>query len=299
MYPLDRRIVAIHIYSLLHSLRKIALLVQVSVSTVSRWLKQPQRKTYVRQVPSKSLLIMECIRSAIASNPFVSIRFLQNLIHDTLQLDVSKELIRVAISKLGMSRKKARFFSVPHDLERKTLEFVEARDHFLKKGHQFFSIDETSFGRNIKDVSGYSLRGKQLRIPRAKPHVTTSSSIAIINTDKIVCHKEQNGSFNTSSFLDFLTSCDLPTGSVLLMDNVAFHHAKVIKEYAKTIGIHLLYTPPYSPWFNPIEGVFSIIKRSFYTGKSIQEAYSGVTKQHCAAFMAKSLQWKMNQHDAI
>lgn len=37
MYPLDRRKVAIHIYSVVSSLRKTALLLNISHSTVARW----------------------------------------------------------------------------------------------------------------------------------------------------------------------------------------------------------------------------------------------------------------------
>ncbi len=55
-------------------------------------------------------------------------------------------------------------------------------------------------------------------------------------------------------------SFDLPAGTVLLLDNVSFHHSKVVKEYAISQGLVLLYVPPYSPWFNSVEGVFSIAK---------------------------------------
>ena len=47
MYPLDRRKVAIHIYSIVTSLRKTALL-NKSHSTVARWLKQSHNKSYSR-----------------------------------------------------------------------------------------------------------------------------------------------------------------------------------------------------------------------------------------------------------
>jgi len=46
MYPVDRRTLAVHIYSLLKSLRKTATMLQVSHSTISRWLKNPIKKPY-------------------------------------------------------------------------------------------------------------------------------------------------------------------------------------------------------------------------------------------------------------
>jgi transcriptional regulator of aromatic amino acid metabolism len=44
MYPLDRRLLAQHVYSLVPSLRRTAVLLKVSHTTVARWLGQPQRK---------------------------------------------------------------------------------------------------------------------------------------------------------------------------------------------------------------------------------------------------------------
>ena len=44
------------------------------------------------------------------------------------------------------------------------------------------------------------------------------------------------------------------------MDNVAFHHSKVIKQLPIDKGINPLYTVPYTPDLNPIENVFSVIK---------------------------------------
>ena len=48
MYPIDRRHQAQHIYYILQSLRKTALFLQVSHTTISRWIKLPYlcRKTY-------------------------------------------------------------------------------------------------------------------------------------------------------------------------------------------------------------------------------------------------------------
>ena len=46
MYSLDRRYLARHLYSLLPSVRKTALLLQVSPATISRWLRHPHRKIY-------------------------------------------------------------------------------------------------------------------------------------------------------------------------------------------------------------------------------------------------------------
>jgi transposase len=44
------------------------------------------------------------------------------------------------------------------------------------------------------------------------------------------------------------------------MDNAQFHHGGRIREICEANHIVLIYLPPYSPDFNPIEKVFSVLK---------------------------------------
>ena len=45
------------------------------------------------------------------------------------------------------------------------------------------------------------------------------------------------------------------------MDNASFHKKKEIFRIAKDAGHDVLFLPPYSPDFNPIEKVFAILKK--------------------------------------
>ena len=177
MYNLDRRIVAKSIYSCLHSLRKTAVLLKVSHSTVSRWLHNPEKKPYKKRTEFKSQHIIEIIKTSILIDPFISICTLRKNILSTLNVSVSRELIRTCISKLGHTRKKARFFGCPKNLEEKTNLFLGERSKHINEGKIWFSQDETSFGRNGKQMMGYSPRGKQLRIQKSQARMTTVSSL--------------------------------------------------------------------------------------------------------------------------
>jgi transposase len=48
--------------------------------------------------------------------------------------------------------------------------------------------------------------------------------------------------------------------SVLVMDNASFHHSERITQMCRDAGVKLLYLPPYSPDFNPIEEFFAELK---------------------------------------
>ena len=48
--------------------------------------------------------------------------------------------------------------------------------------------------------------------------------------------------------------------SVLVMDNVSFHHSERISQMCADAGVKLVYLPPYSPDSNPIEEFFAELK---------------------------------------
>jgi transposase len=268
------------------------LILQVSHSSIARWLKNVERKKYTVSKIAKSTLIIEAIKNAVSNDPFITILKLKDVVKTIFSFSVSRELIRTAIKKSGLSRKKARFFSKPKNLESKVQVFVEQRDKFISENRLFVSLDETSFGRHGKATMGYSPKGEQLRIVRTNARRTTISSLVVASSSEIIKRQDVVGSFNTILFTQYLESLSLPKGSVILLDNVSFHHSKVIKELALKKGYELLYTPPYSPWYNPIEGIFSIIKRFYYKNGNIDDAFASVTSEHCQAFFRYSILYK-------
>ena len=47
------------------------------------------------------------------------------------------------------------------------------------------------------------------------------------------------------------------TSAVLVMDNVPFHKGEQVRALVESHGHRVLYLPPYSPFLNPIENMFS------------------------------------------
>ncbi len=54
---------------------------------------------------------------------------------------------------------------------------------------------------------------------------------------------------------------ELPSDSILIMDNAAFHKTPKTRALIEQAGHTLLYLPPYSPDFNPIEQDFATMKK--------------------------------------
>jgi transposase len=71
------------------------------------------------------------------------------------------------------------------------------------------------------------------------------------------------GSTNGTVFQTYLEDVLLPTlkrGQVVVMDNLSAHKGERVRELIEAKGCELIYLPPYSPDFNPIEQAFSKLK---------------------------------------
>src|SRR6478752_2722268 len=53
---------------------------------------------------------------------------------------------------------------------------------------------------------------------------------------------------------------ELKPGDIVIMDNLSAHKGCQVRHVIETAGARLLYLPPYSPDFNPIENAFAKLK---------------------------------------
>ena len=62
------------------------------------------------------------------------------------------------------------------------------------------------------------------------------------------------------AYVEHVLLPDLVAGDILVMDNLASHKVAGVREMIEAAGASLLYLPPYSPDFIPIEMAFSKLK---------------------------------------
>ena len=71
------------------------------------------------------------------------------------------------------------------------------------------------------------------------------------------------GSTTTAVFEAYLERVLVPSlrgGQVVVMNNLSAHKGSRVRELIESRGCELLYLPPYSPGFNPIEEAFAKLK---------------------------------------
>jgi transposase len=170
---------------------------------------------------------------------------------------------------------------------------------FYKQNHlgqNAIAIDETCFYINDTQRKGWSDKNTRLKTPKMLSRVKMSTMLAI-DRKGIVATETIKGNFNSISFAKFLTR--VPKNKKLVLDNVAFHKSKIVKSVAEDRDIDLCFTPPYCPWFNPVEFAFSVIKTRYrrlnvrHSGcmeTLITDSIDGMTTSSCNAFfdMAKN-----------
>ena len=72
-----------------------------------------------------------------------------------------------------------------------------------------------------------------------------------------------SGTLNGFLFAQYIWECVVPTlkpYDILIMDCLSSHTMKIISEMVESVGANVVYLPPYSPDFNPIETIFAQIK---------------------------------------
>ena len=105
-----------------------------------------------------------------------------------------------------------------------------------------------------------------------------------------------DGPMDGEMFLAYVREFLCPTlqpGDIVILDNLSSHKVSGVEEAVHATGATLLYLPPYSPDFNPIEKLFSklkallrrVAKRSIDAlWREIGDLLDAVTPAECSNF---------------
>jgi transposase len=124
-------------------------------------------------------------------------------------------------------------------------------------------IDETGFWVGMSRDVARSLSGTKALCLRQFYKGRKMTMIGAIKKGGVVATKMIKGSMKGKDFREFLETELIPKlneGDVIVMDNLSSHKIEGIKELIEEKGARIEYLPPYSPDFNPIEMMWSVIK---------------------------------------
>lgn len=125
-------------------------------------------------------------------------------------------------------------------------------------------VDESGANTKMTRLRGRAVGARRLvgRIPCG--NYQTSTLISGIRLEGPCAPWLFEGPMNGEMFLAWVEQGLAPhlrPGEVVIMDNLATHKIQGVREAIQARGAQLVYLPPYSPDFNPIEPMWSKIKQ--------------------------------------
>jgi transposase len=110
---------------------------------------------------------------------------------------------------------------------------------------------------------GRCRRGERLRVSVPHGHWKTTTFIGALTLRGFIAPFVIDGPINRLAFETYVEKVLLPElrkGDVVVMDNLPGHKGPRVRQLIEASGAQLLYLPPYSPDFNPIENAFAKLK---------------------------------------
>jgi len=124
-------------------------------------------------------------------------------------------------------------------------------------------IDETWASTNMARRHGRCAKGERLRVGVPYGHWKTTIFIGALTPRGFIAPIVLDGPINRDAFetyVEQVLACELRPGNIVIMDNLSSHKGPKVREFIEAAGARLLYLPPYSPDFNPIENAFAKLK---------------------------------------
>jgi len=183
--------------------------------------------------------------------------------------------------------------------EQERPDVVLARDNFFAEQlkdvplKDVVVLDESYATTQFTRLRGRCPRHERLIAPVPHGHWKTLTMLAAITIEGVLAAASIDAATDSEVFTVFIRDVLVPTlrpGMVVVMDNLAAHKIAAIGQAIEEAKCRLIYLPPYSPDFSPIEKIWSKVKQSLRTraarvipalGDAITAALAGVTPTDC------------------
>jgi transposase len=149
-------------------------------------------------------------------------------------------------------------------------------------------------------LRGRAHRGERCRAGIPHGHWKTTTLVAALRFDGLTAPMVLDGAMTGAAFLAYVRQLLAPTlrkGDIVVMDNLPAHKITGVRQEIEAAGAKLLYLPPYSPEFNPIEQAFAKLKALLRKAAArtidalwaaIAAALDAFTTQECANYFTNS-----------
>ncbi len=124
-------------------------------------------------------------------------------------------------------------------------------------------FDESGVNTLMARLRGRSPKGRRLVDSAPAGRYATLTLMSAIRLDGVVAPMLLDGPVNAQTFAGYVENCLVPAlapDDILIMDNLPAHKSARITQAVEKAGCKLVYLPPYSPDYSPIENMWSKVK---------------------------------------
>ena len=159
-------------------------------------------------------------------------------------------------------------------------------------------VDESGLSTKMARLRGWAPKGERCRAAIPHGHWKTITFVGALTLSGVAAPMLLDGPMDGARFLAWVAQMLVPAlrpADVVVMDNLPAHKVAGVREAIENAGARLLYLPPYSPDFNPIELGFSKLKAHVRKAaprtidalnQATANALNTFTPQECANFFA-------------
>jgi transposase len=227
---------------------------------------QMERPRQLRHGPTGLLSaeIKQYLRAAVAKQPDVTLAELKQQLRKAHQIEISQSRLWYWLRGLGLRHKKtlrAEEQQSGENLWRRQVwwELVAAIDPAW-----LVFLDESGVTTEMTRHYGWGLRSERVREAVPAGHWRTLTILAALTTEGVLASMSIESPTDGDVFLAFVEQALAPRlqpGHLVILDNPAAHKVDGGRQLIEACGASLLYLPPYSPDFNPIEQAWSKLKQ--------------------------------------
>ena len=132
----------------------------------------------------------------------------------------------------------------------------------LQKDTVLLSQDESRFVSESNRITSWSIKGTSISYSgyRYGTALNCFGSFNLNNGHFISSFHDKGNALETIEHFKIVRKYYANQPIVYFIDNASWHKTKKVKEYCQENDITLLFLPPYSPEYNPIERVWGYLK---------------------------------------
>jgi len=136
---------------------------------------------------------------------------------------------------------------------------------------RFVFLDETWLKTNMTRRYGRALKGQRVVDAVPHGHWKTTTFLAALRTTGMTAPLVIDGALNGDWFCAYVQQILVPElreGDIVVLDNLSSHKRLEAREAIEAAGARVVFLPPYSPDFNPIENAFAKLKQLVRSAKN-------------------------------